>query len=99
MRKLACVLFGLSMFAATAAAQVCDIERLSNVATPGSVSHPLILSGTAYVAGDSAGIVRVDVSHPSAMSLLGSDPSDGPVHDLSLDYFRNLLVYVIHFVS
>jgi hypothetical protein len=89
---MAFVLIGLSMVAATATGQVCDIERLSNVATPGSVSHPLILSGVAYVAGDSAGIVRVDVSDPSGMFLIGSDPSDGPVHDLSLDYFRNLLV-------
>jgi hypothetical protein len=89
---MAFVLIGLSMVAATATGQVCDIERLANVTTPGSVSHPLILSGVAYVAGDNAGIVRVDVSDPSGMFLLGSDSSDGPVHDLSLDYFRNLLV-------
>jgi hypothetical protein len=96
MRRFAFVLIGLSMVAATATGQVCDIERLSNVATPGSVSHPLILGGVAYVAGDSAGIVRVDVSDPADMILLGSDPSDGPVHDLSLDYFRNLLVTAEH---
>jgi hypothetical protein len=92
MRKIAITVIGLSMAAASATAQVCDIERLSNVATPGAVSHPLILSGVAYVAADNAGIVRVDVSDPAGMFLLGSDSSDGPVHDLSLDYFRNLLV-------
>ena len=92
MRRFAFALIGLSLVAATATGQVCEIERLSNVATPGSVSHPLILSGVAYIAGDSAGIVRVDVSDPSGMFLIGSDPSDGPGHDLSLDYFRNLLV-------
>jgi hypothetical protein len=92
MRRVAIALIGLSMFTATARGQVCDLDRLDNIPTPGSVSHSLILSGVAYVAGDSAGIVRIDVSDPSNVSMLGSDPSDGPVHDLSLDYFRNLLV-------
>jgi hypothetical protein len=92
MRRVAIALIGLSMITATATSQVCDLDRLDNIPTPGSVSQPLILSGVAYVAGDSAGIVRIDVSDPSNLSVLGSDPSDGPVHDLSLDYFRNLLV-------
>ncbi len=92
MRRVAIGLIGLSMITATATGQVCDLDRLDNIPTPGSVSQPLILSGVAYVAGDSAGIVRIDVSDPSNLSVLGSDPSDGPVHDLSLDYFRNLLV-------
>lgn len=92
MQKTAIVLIGLSMAASIATAQVCDIEQLSTVATPGAASQSLILNGVAYVAGDSAGIIRIDVSDPSGMSLLGSDDSEGPVHDLSLDYFRNLLV-------
>lgn len=92
MRNTACAVIGFLLVAASAVGQVCEIDRLANVATPGRVSQPLILSGVAYVAGGGAGIVRVDVSDPSSMFLIGSDPSDGPVHDLSLDYFRSLLV-------
>jgi len=37
----------LAVAAAVAAAQVCDLEELATISTPGSPTHPLVIGSTA----------------------------------------------------
>jgi hypothetical protein len=91
-RRVVCtVIVALSM-AGVVWPQVCDLNRWSTVSTPGSLARPITINSIAYVAAGSAGIVRIAATNPRELALLGSDATDGAVHDLTLEYFRDLLV-------
>ncbi len=81
-----------SVLVGTTQAQVCDLVEVGNVVGSGHLYQPGLLGNTAYVAAGTAGILRFDVSDPSAISLLGITPTTTEALDLVLDYFSTNLV-------
>ncbi len=92
MNKAKSLLILLAAIATPAWSQVCDLELLDTISTPGSLTRPVVVGGTAYVAADSAGIVRVDIGNPDQLSSLGSTSTQGFARDVAYEYFGNLLV-------
>ena len=82
----------LALAAAVAAAQVCDLEELATISTPGSPTHPLVIGSTAYVAAGSAGLLRIAVADPVNLELLDATPTQGQALDIAYEYFGNQLV-------
>jgi hypothetical protein len=82
----------MALTPAIVCAQVCDLELMDTVSAPGRLSEPRLVSDTAYVAAHSSGIVRIDVSKPRNLSVLGSDATTGPVVDLVYEFFDNMIV-------
>jgi hypothetical protein len=82
----------LALAAAVAAAQVCDLEELATISTPGAPTHPLVVGSTAYVAAGSAGLLRIDVANPELPQLIDATPTQGQALDIAYEYFGNQLV-------
>ena len=72
--------------------QVCDLEPLDAVSTPGSPNRAVVVGETAFVAAGTAGIVRIGVSNPANLSVLGSSSTQGDARDIAFEYFENMLV-------
>jgi hypothetical protein len=72
--------------------QVCELEPLDSVSTPGSAQQAVIVGETAYVAAGSAGIVRIAVADADQLTVLGSSPTQGDARDIGFEYFERLLV-------
>jgi len=74
-----------------ASAQVCELQKRSTISAPGNLTRPQVVGHTSYV-GSTSGIVRVDVTTPGQPTVLGTDATEGPVHDLVYEFFENILV-------
>ena len=92
MNKAVCLLIALAGLATPAWSQVCDLELLDTVSAPGTLTRPVVVAGTAYVASGSAGITSFDIGNPDQLSVLSSTSTQGSARDLAYDYFGNLLV-------
>jgi hypothetical protein len=82
----------LSLGAAIATGQVCELEELATISTPGTPTRSLVIGSTAYVAAGSAGLLRIDVADPEAIDLLDATATPGPAVDIAYEYFGNQLV-------
>lgn len=78
--------------AGPAASQVCDLEPLDAVSTPGGPERAVVIGETAFAAAGSAGIVRIRVSDPDNLIVQDSSPTQGQAKDITFEYFENLLV-------
>ncbi len=82
----------LLLGAAVAMGQVCDLEELATITTPGAATHSLVVGSTAYVAAGSGGLLRIAVADPENIELLDAAPTQGQALDLAYEYFGNQLV-------
>jgi hypothetical protein len=82
----------ISLGAAAAWGQVCELEELATIATPGTPTRSLVIGSTAYVAAGGAGLLRIEVADPEAPDLLGATATQGPAADIAYEYFGNQLV-------
>ncbi len=78
--------------AGSAWSQVCDLEPRDAVSTPGSPNRAVVVGETAFVASGTGGIVRIGVSNPGNLTVLGSSSTQGEALDIAFEYFENMLV-------
>ncbi len=91
-RRIATFVFLATLATWTVGAQVCDLVEMDTVTTTGLPGQPLLHGGRAYVAAESGGIVRVDVSDADDLTPIGAVPTAGEARDLVLEFFKNVLV-------
>ena len=82
----------LALSAATAAAQVCDLVELDTVSTAGTAGPVAIFGNTAYVAAGSVGIVRIDITDPTQLDVLGTTATQGQARDITIDFLSGVTV-------
>ncbi len=73
-------------------AQVCELDELDTISTPGTPTRSLVIGSTAYVAAGSAGLLRIAVADPENLDLLDATATQGPAVDIAYEYFGNQLV-------
>jgi hypothetical protein len=82
----------LILWATVVSGQVCDLEELDTITTPGTPTHSVVVSSVAYAVAGSAGIVHVNTVTPRNLSVIGTTPTQGEALDIAYEYFGNELV-------